>query len=474
MSKLPDVVVVGSGPNGLAAAITVARAGRSVLVVEASSTPGGGARTAELTEPGVLHDVCSAVHPFALASPFFASLDLGRHGLEWLQPEIPLTHPLDGGRVATLRRSVTETAEGLGPDAGVYRRLMEPLAASFGDVADGILGPVLSVPEHPLALARIGIPGALPPTVLGKLFKTEEAKALLAGAAAHSFLPLNRPLVSALGLALNAAGHAVGWPIPRGGSGQITEALVAELEELGGEIECDRMVRHLTELPSAQAIIFDTDPVQMADIAGDRLPGRYRSRLRRYTPAPGVFKLDLLLDGPIPWADEHSGRAGTVHVGGTMDQIHQAESDVVAGKHSNTPFTLVAQPSLSDPSRDPVGRHVVWSYCHVPNGSTRDMTSIIEAQIERFAPGFRNRILARASMNTAQEEAYNPNHRGGDIAGGSLGGTQLIFRPLPTLKPYRTPNPTLFLGSASAPPGAGVHGMCGHLAARSALASALR
>jgi phytoene dehydrogenase-like protein len=470
MSIEYDAVVVGSGPNGLAAAITLARAGCSVLVCEANSTIGGGARSAELTLPGFLHDVCSAVHPLAAGSPFFKTLPLEKHGLTWIQPEIPLAHPLDDDLAACLHRDVDLTSEQLPGDSCAYRRLMKPLARNWEKLANEFLQPMLHLPRHPIALARFGIPAICPTTFLAKsLFRHEPARALFAGIAAHSFLPLEAPISSAFALVLGLAGHAVGWPIPRGGSQRIANALAAYLDELGGKIEVNRRADNLNDLPKSRAILLDVSAWQFLRIAGQRLPSRYRRRLESFRHAPGIFKIDYALNGPIPWKAEACRRAGTIHLGGSIDEIAAAERDVSHGKISERPFVLVAQQSLFDETRAPHGQHTLWAYCHVPFDCKIDMSERIESQIERFAPGFRDCIVARHKMSAADLEKSNPNLAGGDINGGAANLTQLIARPILSPTPYRTPLPGVYLCSASTPPGGGVHGMCGYHAARLAL-----
>jgi phytoene dehydrogenase-like protein len=465
-----DGVVVGSGPNGLAAAITLARARCSTFICEANATIGGGARSAELTLPGFLHDVCSAVHPLAAGSPFFKTLPLDRFGLRWIQPEIPLAHPLDDGSTACLHQDVDLTAEQLCGDSRAYRRLMKPLARNWEKLANEFLQPMLHLPRHPMALARFGIPAICPATFLSKfLFKHEPARALFAGIAAHSFLPLEAPVSSAFGLVLGLAGHVVGWPIPRGGSRQITKALAAYLHELGGKIEIEHKVDDLNDLPKSRAVILDISVWEFLRIAGQQMPPRYRRRLESFRHAPGIFKIDYALSEPIPWKAEACRRAGTIHLGGTMNEIAAAEGDVSQGKIPERPFVLVAQQSLFDETRAPAGQHTLWAYCHVPFNCNVDMSDRIEAQIERFAPGFRDCILARHKMNAAELGKSNRNLTGGDINGGAANLAQLIARPIFSSTPYRTPLEGVYLCSASTPPGGGVHGMCGFHAARAAL-----
>lgn len=471
---MPDVVVVGAGPNGLAAAITCAEAGRSVLVLEAADTIGGGTRSAELTQPGFVHDVCSAIHPLAAASPFFAAADLARHGLELVHPEIALVHPLDGGRAGVMHQSVEDTVAGLGADGKAWDRHVGWTARRWSTLAPAILAPLLRLPRHPLSLAGFGVRAGLPATVLGRAFSTDEARGLFAGAAAHSFLPLSRPLTSAPALMLLASGHVAGWPAARGGSQSIADAMAKRLTELGGTIETGREVRSLEDVPASRAVLFDVTPRQLLRICGDAVPDGYRQRLGRFRYGPGVFKIDYALSEPVPWTNAEARRAGSLHLGGTLEEIAAAEADVAAGRHPSRPFVLVAQPSLFDPTRAPAGGHTLWTYCHVPSRSTLDMTAAIEAQIERFAPGFRDVVIDRHTADSSWYEAYNPNMIGGDIAGGSHAGLQLVLRPLLGVHPYKTPNPRLFMCSASTPPGGGVHGMCGMNAAEAALASALR
>jgi phytoene dehydrogenase-like protein len=465
----PDAVVVGAGPNGLAAANVLAQHGRSVLVLEGAPTIGGGSRSAELTLPGFVHDPCSAIQPLALASPLFRTLPLADCGLEWIQPPLPLAHPFDDGTAAILARSLDETADTLGADARAYRKLMAPLLAEFEPLIEQVLGP-FRCPRHPISLARFGLAALRSGAGLARgRFAEERARGLFAGLAAHSMLPLAQPASSAIALVLGLAGHAVGWPLPRGGSQSIADALAAHLRSLGGEIRTDVPVSSLDQLPPSRAVLFDVTPKQLAAIAGDELPGRFRRQLGRYRYGPGVFKIDWALDGPVPWTAEACHCAGTVHLGGTLDEVAASERDIAEGRHPDRPFVLIAQQSRFDPTRAPAGKHTLWGYCHVPNGSTFDMTDRIERQIERFAPGFRDRILARAAMFPADLERYNPNYIGGDINGGLSDLRQLFTRPTPRRDPYSTPNPRLYLCSSSTPPGGGVHGMCGYYAAKSAL-----
>jgi phytoene dehydrogenase-like protein len=442
--------------------------------LEANSTIGGGARSAELTLPGFVHDVCSAVHPLAAGSPFFKTLSLERVGLTWIQPEIPLAHPLDDGTAACLHRDVNLTADSLGEDSRAYRRLMKPLSRDWEKLATEFLQPMLHLPRHPIALARFGIPALCPATFLAKnLFRHEPARALFAGIAAHSFLPLEAVVSSAFALVLGTAGHAVGWPIPRGGSQSIANALAACLGELGGKIESNHRVENLSDLPKARAVLLDISPWQFVRIAGDKLPARYLRRLENFPHAPGIFKIDYALSAPVPWRSEACKRAGTIHLGGTLDEIAAAEREIARGEIPERPFTLVAQQSLFDETRAPQGRHTLWAYCHVPFDCKIDMSERMEAQIERFAPSFRDCILARHAMNAVDLEKLNPNLAGGDISGGATDFAQLVARPILSPTPYRTPLPGIYLCSASTPPGGGVHGMCGYHAAKVALKETL-
>ena len=473
-----DAVVIGAGPNGLAAAITLARAGRSVVVFEAKETIGGGSRTQELTLPGFAHDVCSAVHPYAAASPFFQSISFEKYGVEWVHAPAPLAHPLPDGRVAVLERAFGDLERTLGPDAAAWRQLFAPLVAHWDAISDGALGPIrplhqMGRPFASLALARFGAFALRSARGLAeRRFADDPARALLGGIAAHSMLPLERPPTAAAGVLMATLAHVVGWPLARGGSQSIMDALAAYLRELGGEIVTGAPVASLAELPSARAILADVTPRQLLALAGDHLPSEYARRLGRYRYGPGVFKLDYALDGPIPWRSADCLRAPTVHLGGTLAEIAASERAVWRGAPSERPFVLLTQPTVFDPSRAPEGKHTVWAYCHVPAGSDMDMTARVEAQIERFAPGFRDRVLARHTMTAAQMEAYNPNYVGGDINGGLADLFQLVTRPLITpniANPYATPVKGLYLCSSSTPPGGGVHGLCGYFAARAAL-----
>jgi phytoene dehydrogenase-like protein len=468
MSKY-DAVVVGGGPNGLAAAIVLARAGQRVAVLEAKETVGGGARTEELTLPGFRHDVCSAIHPMAQVSPFFRELELD---VQWAFPPFAVAHPLDDGTAAVLEQSVDATAERFGPvDGRAWRRLMAPLACHAHELYDEILRPLRIVPHHPLLMAQFGLRGLPPATWLAKsLFRNDPARALFAGNSAHSFLPLTALGSASFGVVLALSGHATGWPAAVGGSSSIIDAMVRRLAGYGGEILTSHNVASLRDIPGdPRAILFDVTPRQLAAIAGDALPSGYVRSLRRFRYGPGVFKVDWALSGPIPWTAPECRSAATVHVGGTIDEIAAHEGAIWKGRTTRRPFVLVAQQSLFDPTRAPAGRHTGWAYCHVPHGSNEDMTEAIEAQIERFAPGFRDLVLARHTRNSAQYEAYDANFVGGDIAGGANNLLQVIMRPFPRLDPYTTPNERLFLCSSSTPPGGGVHGMCGYFGAQAAL-----
>lgn len=463
-----DAVVVGAGPNGLSAAVVLARAGLSVRVYEAAATIGGGTRTEELTLPGFLHDVCSAVHPFAASSSFLSQLPLQSHGLEFVEPSIALAHPFDRDAPALLERSLDATASGLGGDGQRYRDLIEPYVRHWDALAADVLGPV-RLPSHPLLLARFGMDGMRSFSGLAQRFSSAAAKALLAGVAAHTIQPLEDAGTAASVILLGAAAHRMGWPIARRGSASISNALATYLQTLGGEIETGTTIESLAELPAARAVLLDVTPRQLLRIAGDRLSARYRAQLGRFRFGPGVFKVDWALAAPVPWRSPECERAGTVHLGGTFEEIAETERAVANGEHPERPFVLLSQPSLFDPTRAPEGAHTLWGYCHVPSGSTVDMLPRIEAQIERFAPGFRERVLARHAMNTADLEARNANLVGGDIGAGANTLRQLLFRPVMRWNPYSTPLRGVYLCSASTPPGAGVHGLCGYYSAKSAL-----
>jgi phytoene dehydrogenase-like protein len=464
-----DAVVVGAGPNGLAAAIVLARQGLSVLLLEAKETIGGGTRTRELTLPGFHHDICSAIHPMALVSPLFQTLPLGDYGLEWCYSDIAIAHPLDDGTAGALERSVDATADQLGADGPSYRSLMQPFARASSALFQETLGPIPLVPRHPLLMARFGLYGLRSAMTVASRFRGDRARALFGGCAAHSFVPLEWAGSAAFGLVLSIAGHAVGWPAARGGSEAVTRALAGYLRSLGGEIRTSSPVRSMADIPPCRAVIFDVTPRQLEAIAGEELPDGYRRKLQRFRYGPGVFKVDWALDGPIPWLAAECHRSATVHVGGTIEEIARHEHAIWQGRSTDRPFVLVAQQSLVDDTRAPAGKHTGWAYCHVPHGSTEDMSAAMERQIERFAPGFRDRILARHTMSSADYESYDANLIGGDISGGANNFPQFLARPLLCLDPYATPNPRIFIGSSSTPPGGGVHGMCGYWAARSAL-----
>ena len=464
-----DAVVVGGGPNGLAAAITLTRAGRSVTLLEAAATVGGGVRSAETTLPGFVHDVCSAIYPFGRSSPFLADAGLEARGLRWVEPPIAFAHPLDDGSAVLAHRDVDLTAAGLGPDRDAYRRLLGPLVKDWQQLVPDLLAPIRMPfsPWRALRLARFGIDALQPATLAARRFRGERARALFAGAAAHSIMRLSDPGSSAFALVMLATAHADGWPFAAGGAGRIADALSAELAALGGTISVGHSVERMDDLPPHRVALFDVTPRQLLAIAGDRLGGRYRRALERYRYGPGVFKLDLAIEGEIPWRAAEVRKAGTVHLGGTFEEIARSEAQVAGGRAPNRPFVLLAQQSLFDRSRAPEGRNTVWAYCHVPNGSHTDMTDAILGQIERFAPGLRERILATVATGPSELERYNPNDVGGDIAGGANDLGQLLFRPALRRDPYSTPDPSIFICSSSTPPGGGVHGMCGVHAARS-------
>ena len=464
-----DAVVVGSGPNGLAAALTLARAGLGVEVFEGAPTIGGGTRTEALTLEGFRHDVCSAVHPALVSSPFFRSLDLAGLGIVLRQPEVAFAHPLDGGRAAALYREVGETAQHLGGDAAAYEDLMGPLVEWLDRIVPYVLGPMRSIPRDPLALARFAMVGTPSIQRTARRFSTDAARALVAGAAAHSMEPLTAPLTSAFGLLLTALGHGVGWPVVEGGSAAITQGLANELRRLGGVVHTGQWVTSLAELPPARAVLLDTSPRAFVALAGGQLSRRAGRPWARFRPGWGTCKVDWALDGPVPWRAEACRRTATVHVCGTFDEVARSEAAVRAGRHAERPFVLVAQPTVVDPTRAPAGKHTLWGYCHVPNGSPVDMTERMEAQIERFAPGFRDLVLARRVRTADVAEFHNPNLLGGDVNGGAASLRQTVFRPVARWNEYRTPVEGVYLCSASTPPGGGVHGMCGVAAAEVAL-----
>jgi phytoene dehydrogenase-like protein len=467
MSSNYDAVVIGSGPNGLSAAIALAQHGKSVVVYEAQATVGGGARSAELTLPGFVHDICSAVHPLAIGSPYFRSLPLAQHGLEWIQPTAALAHPLDDGTAVTIERSVRTTASNLGADCGAYSRLMEPLVARWNKLDADLLGPP-RWPRHPLSLARFAIAGLRSARRLAeKTFIGEPARGLFGGLAAHSMLPLERTPSAAFGLVLGITAHALGWPVPRGGAQKIADALALHARSLGVEVVLHRPIATFEELPPCRAILCDMTPRQIFKVAGERFPSAFRRRLQRYRYGMGAFKVDWALAGPVPWKASECARAATVHLGGTLEEIAASERLVSRGEISERPFVLLAQPSLFDATRAPAGKHTLWGYCHVPNGSDMNMLDKIEKQIERFAPGFRDLVLQRSVMSPARLERHNANLVGGDINGGAADLGQLFFRP--TFRLYGTPARGIYICSSSTPPGGGVHGMCGYFAARQAL-----
>ncbi len=458
-----DVVVVGAGPNGLSAAITAARQGLSTLIVEAADTPGGGLRSAELTIPGFVHDVCSAVHPMAVASPFFQSLPLAEHGLRWINAPVACAHPLDDGHAVLIAGTVDDTARALGADADAYRSIVGWLVQHWRELAPAVLGP-LGWPKHPVLLARFGLEALMPATLLARTrFRGERARALFGGLAAHSLLPLDWPASSAIGLVLGAVAHAYGWPIPQGGSQALATALASYFVSLGGAIRTGEPITTLDELPPSRIVLCDTSPRALVRLAGARLPSGVRRAFERFRYGPGVWKVDWALSGPIPWMAPDCRDAGTVHIGGTLAELAESERAPWRGSVSERPFVLLAQPSIFDPSRAPAGRHTAWAYCHVPNGSCADMTERIEAQIERFAPGFRESIIGRAVRGPRTLEEYDANLLGGDISGGANTLRQLFLRP--TWRRYGTGVRGLYLCSASTPPGGGVHGMCGYHAA---------
>ena len=464
-----DAVIVGSGPNGLSAGIVLAKAGLSVLILEAADTVGGGMRTAELTLEGFHHDICSAVHPMGYLSPYFKQLGLEKYGLEWVFPEVSVAHPLDGETAVILEKSVDKTANGLGSDGRRYRRIVQPFADRIDELFEDMLKP-LGIPGSPLLFARFGIQALLPASIYARtIFKEKRAKALFAGCAAHSILPFNKLFTTALGLIFLASGHGVDWPFPRGGSQALANALRDCFVDAGGAIQLSTKIERFNQLPAARAYLFDTDPRQLATIAEDELPERYKKRLRRYNFGPGVFKIDLALDEPIPWSDPACHKASTVHVGGAFEEIEASEKAIWQGRHSQTPYVLIAQQSHFDDTRAPAGKHTCWAYCHVPNGSDQDMSEVIKNQIERFAPGFRDTILHEHAMNAPAFQSYNPNYVGGAVTGGAADISQLFTRPAVRIDPYSTPNSKIYICSASTPPGGGVHGMNGYYAAQSVL-----
>ncbi len=465
---MTSAVVIGSGPNGLSAAVVLARAGVSVTVLEAEDEIGGGTRSGELTVPGLLHDLCSAAHPTGVASPFFNSLDLERHGLEWLWAEVEAAHPLTGGRAGVLFRDLDRTAELLGADGNAWRKLYAGLAANVDALTAELFRPILHLPRHPLVMAGFGTRALQPASWIARRWEGDEARALFAGMAAHAIAPLASPTTGALGMLFGAFAHSQGWPVAKGGSAAIARALAAELSEHGGSIETGHRV---TELPQADLVLFDTAPDQVLALVGDRLPDRVARPLRRWKRAPGAYKVDFAVTGGVPWANDWARKAGTVHVGGTFEEVAAAEAAVVAGRMPPNPFVLVCQQYLADPSRSVGDTHPVWAYAHVPHGYDGDATDVVINQIERFAPGFRERIVATAVRTPAELERHNANYAGGDITGGANSGLQTVFRPRVSPNPYSLGVPGLYLCSASTPPGGGVHGMSGYNAATAALRS---
>lgn len=465
-----DAIVVGSGPNGLAAAITLARAKCSVLLVEGREEIGGSCTSAELTLPGYVHDVCSAIHPLAVASPFFRSLPLERYGLKWIQPEIPLAHPMDGGKCVLLHRSISMQIKEFGDDGDAWRRFLGRFVENWQELMPDILDPLLHFPRHPFLLLRFGIPALQAAAGLARQrFRNEETQALFGGLASHSFLDLGKPASSATGLVLAILAHAVGWPMPEGGAGKISAALGAYFRDFGGKIITNRTIINIDELPPAKAIFLDLTPKQVLHVAGHRLPQAYRRKLENFRYGPAVFKIDYAMSSPVPWRTPDCAKAGTVHLGGSLSEIEEAEQNVARGKLPRRPFILFAQHTLFDPSRAPKDRHTGWAYCHIPHACDVDATDLMETQIERFAPGFRDCVIARCARGPKLLEQYNPNLVGGDINGGLADLWQLLARPVLSFNPYQTPCKTLFICSASTPPGGGVHGMGGFNAARSFL-----
>lgn len=468
-SQSRRVAVIGSGPNGLAAAITLAQAGVSVDVFEAEAQPGGAARTMELTLPGFHHDLGSAVHPLSAGSPFFNSLPLPQHGLKWIHPPAPVAHPLDDGTAIILERDLRDIQESLGDDAARWRRLVLPFVHRWPELTAAILHPIrpAALFRHPLLMARFAVSALPSARIVAGIFKGERAKALFAGMAAHSFLSLDAPLSASFGVVLGAAAHAVGWPIPRGGAQSITNALCGHLSSLGGTVRTNSRIENLSVLPGYDLYLCDVTPVQLLRLARNRFPLRYARALAKFRYGPGVFKVDYALHSPIPWKSPHCARAATVHLGGSFQEIAASEHDMAHGRHTERPFVILSQPTLFDATRAPAGKHIAWAYCHVPNGSTVDMLPALEAQIERFAPGFRDCVLERCVLTPAALEKGNANLIGGDIAGGAVDLRQFFFRP--TWRLYATPDRTIYLCSSSTPPGAGVHGMCGYNAATLAI-----
>ncbi|WP_441000244.1 phytoene desaturase family protein [Fodinibius sp. SL11] len=464
-----DAIVIGSGPNGLAAGIRLAQEGLSVKIFEKEDTIGGGTRTLTLTQPGFHHDICSAIHPLAKASPYLKTLPLENYGLEWIQPEVPVAHPLDDKPAGALFRSLDKTVDYLGNDGKTYRKWITPFVNAWDDLLDDILAPFSPLPNNPILMARFGLKALRSASGFAKRYQTEKARAVFAGLAAHGIMPFDATATAAIGLVLGTAAHTVGWPYPKGGSHAITKAMAGYFESLGGKVETGTEITTIDELPSSRSILFNNTPQQILDISGDKLPQSYAKKLQRYEYGQGVFKLDFALNEPIPWKDELCCKAGTVHVGGTFEVIAASEKQSANGQHPEKPYVLVAQQSLGDDSRAPDHNHTGWAYCHVPNGSTEDMAEPIISQIERFAPGFRDCILDSHAMNAQDMQVYNPNYIGGDINGGRADITQLFTRPAGLFDPYHIPKTNMYIASSSTPPGGGVHGMCGFHAAESVL-----
>lgn len=464
-----DAVIIGSGPNGLSAAIRLSQEGLRVLVIEAKDSIGGGTRTMELTEPGFLHDVCSAVHPTAAGSPFLTTLDLDKYGLEFIHPEVAYAHPLEDGEAGIAYQDLVRTAEGLGVDKEAYIKLYKEFVDHWDYLSQDIFG-TLRIPKHPLLMAKFGWYGMFSAKLLSNsLFKTEKARALFTGCAAHSIVPLTRAFTASFGIVLGTSAHSVGWPVAKGGSASITDAMAKLFKTLGGEIQTGVEVKTLSDLPSSKIILFDLTPHQIARIAENKLPKSYLNKLRNYKYGPGTFKMDWALSEAVPWKNEEARKAGTLHLGGTFREIARSEQAVWDGEHPDDPYVLVSQPSVCDPSRAPEGKHTLWAYCHVPNGSEQDMSRIIEDQIERYAPGFKDTIISKHTMHSMEMEKYNFNYIGGDINGGAQTVTQLFGRPILKWDPYKTPADGLYICSSSTPPGGGVHGMSGYHAAQSVL-----
>ena len=471
MDKKYDVIIVGSGPNGLSAGIFLAKKGIKVLILEGSETLGGGMRTTELTLPGFKHDICSAVHPMGFLSPFLKTLPLDKFGLEWIIPEASVAHPLDSGEAVILSKSIEETAKQMGVDSSTYKNLIHPFSKKINVLLKDTMRP-LGFPSDPALFIRYGLKAIQPATLFAKsAFKDEKMKALFAGCTAHSILPFNKLFTTGIGLLFLAVSHEENWAIPKGGSQNLANAMADYFISLGGEIQCNTKIDNFKQLPEAKKYIFDTDPIQLATIASDQIPLWYKQKLNKYNFGPGVFKVDFALNDPIPWKNKNCLKASTVHIGGSFEEIAQSEKEAWEGKQSEKPFVMLSQQSQFDSTRAPKGKHTGWAYCHVPNGSSKDMTQIIENQIERFAPGFKDTILAKSSMSPKDFQRYNPNYLGGAITGGSADITQLFTRPVARINPYSTPNPDVFICSASTPPGGGVHGMCGFYAAKSVLRS---